>query len=652
MKGKKEFAARFLTWTIFIALAVAATEFVSTTCTGAVEGGRIAAVDSIRRGLTDPRELEAFVDGVIGAQMEAYGLVGAAAAAVKDGSLFFSKGYGYADLEMRKKVVPDSTLFRTGSVGKLLTWTAVMQLVEQKRLDLNVDVNEYLKSFQIPDTYPEPVTLFHLLTHTAGFETSEIGFFARNAGEMMPLGECLAEGIPTRVRPPGRLTAYSNYGTALAGYIVELVSGMRFERYVEERILKPLGMLRSTFRQPPPVDLATNMAVGYRYGDGAFRAEEFELVPMSPAGSMSATVVDMAKFMIAHLQNGRCGEVRILRDSTAREMHRRQSTNDSRVSGMTLGFMEMDWNGERIISHGGDTYLFHAVMILLPKRNEGFYVCYNSVDGGEAWGEMLSAFLEHYYAAPMPPVVRTSENFTRWAGRYTGNYLAAGDVHSTPEKLLNLFRATITVEATHDGFLRVGGVNEPSLWVEVEPLVFRNLYRDEYVFFREDSGRGITHMFFENKPVAAMIKLPWYEAPSFHFGLLVACMILFLSAVVTWPAGLAVAVGRRENRPVRAGRARFLAWCLSALNIFFLAVFGRLMMSPSTVYGVPAMAKVVLIIPLLTTVMTAGLIGYTVLAWRRRYWGDIGRIHYTLVTLASLAFIWFLHYWNLLGNRF
>jgi CubicO group peptidase (beta-lactamase class C family) len=200
------------------------------------ESNSNASLGSHQQGPTDPQELEAFIDGVMAAQMEAYHIPGATISVVKDGKLFFAKGYGYADSESRKPVIANETLYRIGSVSKLFTWTAVMQLAEQGKLDLNADVNTYLTDFKIPDTYPEPITLAHLMTHTAGFEDN-YRIDARSADDVKPLGEYLANNMPARVRPPGEFTAYSNHGTALAGYIVEEVSGVSFDDYIEKKYL-------------------------------------------------------------------------------------------------------------------------------------------------------------------------------------------------------------------------------------------------------------------------------------------------------------------------------------------------------------------------------------------------------------------------------
>ena len=241
-------------------------------------------------GSPDPQEVEAFFDEIIPQQLDEYYIPGAATAVVKDGELVFAEGYGFADLEQERPVVADRTLFRTGSVAKLFTWTAVMQLAEQGKLNLNTDVNDYLSGFRIPDTCPEPITLEHLMTHTAGFEDGSMGAMRPRPEALEPLGTFLARKVPARISPPGQVTAYSNYGTALAGHIVEQVSGLPFEQYVEQNILTPLGMDRTTFRQPVPASLVDELATGYVYSNGAFQPQPFEVYQIGPAGGASATV--------------------------------------------------------------------------------------------------------------------------------------------------------------------------------------------------------------------------------------------------------------------------------------------------------------------------------------------------------------------------
>jgi CubicO group peptidase (beta-lactamase class C family) len=234
-------------------------------------------------------DLEAFFDGALGLQLEERHIAGAVVAVTVGDKVVFQKGYGYADVDKRQRVDPETTMFRVGSITKTFTWTAVMQLVEQGKLDLNTDVNKYLKDFQVPATFSQPVTLKDCMTHTPGFEDSVIGLFAHKADAVKPLAQVLHEQFPTRVRPPGVLASYSNHATALSGLVVASVAGKSWEEYVEDAILKPLGMQHTLVRQPAKDKLPANMSKGYKWEGGRFKEVGFEYIADAPAGTMAAS---------------------------------------------------------------------------------------------------------------------------------------------------------------------------------------------------------------------------------------------------------------------------------------------------------------------------------------------------------------------------
>jgi CubicO group peptidase (beta-lactamase class C family) len=312
----------------------------------AQEGGR--SLDAASRpgevvkprpaNISDPADLEAFFDGVIELQRESKHIAGAVVAVVVGDKLVFAKGYGYADIEARRKVDPEKTLFRIASISKLFTWTAVMQQVEDGKLDLDADVNTYLKEVKIPATFPQPITLKHLLTHTPGFEDHVIGLFAHKPEEVGALQDVLRAQMPMRVRPPGVIASYSNHGTALAGYAVACVSGKPWEDTIEERILKPLGMDHTLVRQPPEDKLPPELSKGYKWEQGHFVAKGFEYIPAAPAGCISTTASDAALFMIAHLSDGQGKNGRILKTETARRMREPLFRHDPQTSAMCYGF--------------------------------------------------------------------------------------------------------------------------------------------------------------------------------------------------------------------------------------------------------------------------------------------------------------------------
>jgi len=602
------------------------------------------------RGLRNLAELEAFFDGIMAAQQEALHISGAAVAVAANGQVLFAKGYGYADFEKRKKVDPGSTLFRIGSVSKLFTWTAVMQLVEQGRLDLNADVNTYLGQFKVPETFPEPIALSHLLTHTPGFEDQVIGLFARTPDRLRPLGVLLADELPDRVRPAGRLAAYSNHGTALAGYIVQEVAGLPFEEYVEKNILQPLEMKHSTLRQPVPAALEPDLAVGYKYSRGDFRAQGFEYVPAFPAGSMSAPAIDMAHFMIAHLQRGIFGQSRILSEETAARMHSRLFSHAPQLSGILHGFYEMNRNGERIFGHGGDTIWFHTQLALFPEHGIGVFISYNCDTGSKARSDFMRAFINHYFPPAEAAQLKPAADFRRRAGMFTGAYASLRRSYTSLAKLAALVQ-TVRISVDSEDFLTISGPGQEAYrWVETEPLVFRDVKGQDTLVFRQDEDGKITHAFIGS--LQALEKLAFIDDPRFQYTWMGLSALILAAACVGWPIGY----WRRRGRftPGPASRAAHIwAWSAAALLVVFLAGLAVSLIDPMQVaFGVPQAIRILLALPLVSIPFVVVALALAVLSWIRGIWSAWRRAGYSLVVAAAIALLWWLRYWNLLGYYF
>lgn len=601
-------------------------------------------------GLTDRAELEAFIDGMMAAHFPSRHIPAATIAVVKDGALFFAKGYGFADREKRIPVDPATTLIRPGSISKLFTWTAVMQLVEQGKLDLDADVNSYLKTFKIPATFPEPITMRHLLTHTPGFEDQGLGLFARDPAELKPLRESLAAKIPARVRPAGSLSSYSNYGTALAGLIVEEVSGVPFAEFVEQNILRPLGMEHSTFREPLPAELAPDMAVGYQWKKGRFEPGKFELIGnYGPAGSLSATATDMAKFMIAHLQLGRLGETRILKEETARRMHSRLYGLDPRLPGMAHGFYEMEAHGVRGIGHGGDTMLFHSELLLLPEHNVGLFVSYGS--SGLPGYDLLPAFIGRYFAAPDPAPPEPPAGFEERTKRVAGVYRFTRHNYTSIEKAFAL-PSVVSVAAGPKGTITtsIQGFGEPWVWREVAPNYYGQIDGTMRLVFREAADGSITNMYFSLLPFMPCYRVAWYATPTVNYVLLGATLFLCISTLVSF-------CYHRKGRKQDPTLARWCARTAAAVSVMTICAVGGVVAviaaaSEELAYGLPKPLIAILGLVLLTTILTPILVALTGLAWRDRWWTTFRRIHVSAFALAAAGMVWFYAYWNLLGWQY
>ena len=632
----------------------------------AAPGKNASTAASRQEGPTDRAEMEAFLDEELGREMEKHHIAGAAVSVVKDGKLFFAKGYGSADLENKTPVDPEQTVFRIGSVGKLFTWTAVMQLAEQGKLDLDEDINAYL-DFRIPDTYPQPITLKDLMTHTSGFEDRLRGSVVSDPNDVVPTREWLISHMPARVRPPGDIAGYSNYNAMLAGYIVARVSGEPYHQYIQEHILNPLGMVHSTAQSPIPPDLRAHASVGYTYEDGAFHVfPDYTVQPAAlPSGAHQASVTDMARFMIAHLQNGRYGDantagVRILKKTTAQQMHSTLYTPDPRLLGTAYGFFDFSDNGQRTLGHVGYSPPMYSLLLLLPEQNLGVYVAYNSEGGGDLTNQHLGfqrAFFDHYYPAPAVESIQPPADFAERASRFEGMYSPTAGSYTTLDKVGKLFGA-VEISDPGNGTLLFTIAGSEWRFVEVEPLNFRQVDGPDGPFsmvFREDDQGRITHMFTDLTPMFAFEKLKWYGTPAFNMALLLGCVLMFLSMI---PVVLIRFIRNRrlssDRIPASRG-ARVAYWIIvgiSVLNLLFVVGTVKWGNQPNVLSGTSMIYKIVLGVGVLSAVLTVGALLYSVVAWKNSYWGIAARVHYTLVMVAAVAFVWFLNYWNLLGWRF
>jgi CubicO group peptidase (beta-lactamase class C family) len=597
-------------------------------------------------------DVEAFLDGLLPLQIQRDDIAGVTVSVVKDGKLLFAKGYGYADVAKKKPVSPQDTLFRPGSISKLFTWTSIMQLYEQGKLDLDRDVNEYL-DYKIPDAFGKTITLKNIMTHTPGFEEQIKDLFT--TGSSKPnLGQYLKTHIPARIYPPGTVPAYSNYATAVAGYIVERVSGQPFEEYVEEHILKPLKMIHSTFRQPLPTELAPLMSGGYRLGSGD--AEPFEVINPYPAGSLSSSATDMAQFMIAHLQDGQLGDARILKPETARLMHSRMFALDDNANAMCYGFYEESRNGQRIIGHGGDTIYFHSDLHLLLEQKVGFFVSYNSAGRGDSPGRLnlWEHFLDRYY--PHTPSAPTSATAKNDANAAAGTYILSRRSEHSFLKTASLL-SQFTVSPVADGDIEVpqltGANGKPKRWQAVAPMTFLERDGQDKLIFKPD----------QNGQMQMVLPYPFFvgqRAGRLQNGKLLLTVLgislaIMLLTLLLWPVAWFVRrhYGRRlELSPIEL-LLRLLVRIVFALDLIFVgALFGL------TIYGLSHLEvfsdrgatwfRIVQTIGIIGAAGTVVLLLNAVAAWiskNRRIWGKLSA---TIMLLACLGLLWFAFAGNLL----
>ncbi|ELY89160.1 beta-lactamase [Natrialba hulunbeirensis JCM 10989] len=489
----------------------------------------------------DPDAVESFVDSALDTALDEHDIVGASVAVVHGDEAILTKGYGVADADTEEPVAAADTRFRIGSVSKPVVWTAAMQLIEDGQLDPHEDVTTYLDSVSIPETYAEPITMAHLATHTAGFEERFQGTWVTDPDDVRDLATVLSDEQPARVRPPGEVVAYSNYGTALAAQVVADIAGTSFEQYARENVFDPLSMTQSSFVQPFPDEAASeNAATGYSALLGSPQEAPGLLLEFAPAGSMTATATDMAQFMHAQLGDGSLGadDSRVLESDAVSRLQEQWFTHHDELDGFTFGFIEgtIGPQAHRTLEHNGHIPgSFYSDLWLVPAADLGVFVTYNTDSGAVASGEFREAFAAEFLPetdAEDEPTPAEPDGPPARAGELEGTYRSVRVVETTMAKLPSTVQAaSADVHVDDNGFLVTEFGGGPDRWVEVEPLRFEAVEGDTQLAFGERDG-DVRYLFLDFQ---AFERQPWHESLSLHGGAAGATMLGMLSGAVGWP---------------------------------------------------------------------------------------------------------------------
>jgi CubicO group peptidase (beta-lactamase class C family) len=582
-------------------------------------------------------DLEPWLDGFLPYALQRADIAGAVVVVVKGGTVLLQKGYGHADAAAGRTVDPERTLFRPGSISKLFTWTAVMQLVEQHRIDLDRDVNSYI-DFRIPAFDGKPVTMRELMTHTAGFENAleEVVSIKPSHPE---LGDFLKHRMPQRIFPAGEMPAYSNYGAALAGYIVERVSGQPFALYAQQHILAPLGMTHSTFIQPPPDAFAPLLSHGYLAASG--EPGPFEMLAATPAGGLTASAADMANFMIAHLNDGEYDGHRILQSDTARAMHSTAYTSISpAINRMVLGFFQLDRNGHRIIGHDGDTRFFHSALSLFLDENVGLFISLNSAGrDSDTFGireKLFHEFTDRYFPGPgrtgeMSPAIAKAH-----AALMAGQYDGSRREDTTFVSFVNLL-SQVGITADDSGHLvtSMTGLNgEQKKFKEIAPFLWHEVGGKNLLAAKVKNGKVL--MWGEgDDPSGAYTPTPQWRNATWLMPLLKISILTLLLATIAWPVtalarhgyGVHLALKGEALQAFRWTRvavasqsvviAAWLAIILGMMATFYVTWLPYFVSSPMEKWILAAHLLSIVVFPL-ATLVTLWNVRVTFRAWNGR----------------------------------
>ncbi|WP_419262232.1 serine hydrolase domain-containing protein [Caulobacter sp. ErkDOM-C] len=610
-------------------------------------------------------ELEAFVDGLIRRSMIEDHIAGATIAVVQNGQVVLKKGYGVASLKERRAVDPDKTLFRIASISKTFTWIALMNEIEAGRMRLDGPVNLYLpEPLQVRGKDKGPVLLRHLMTHTPGFEDRALGqLFEQDWKRVRPLNEYLRQERPRRVREPGILPAYSNYGVALAGAAVANVTGKPFEQLVAEEIIFPAGMTHTTFRDarpwrddlPAPMSpqLAALRSEGFRWTPLGWREQAPEMTgQVAPAGGASSTAADMSRYMLLLLGNGVIDGKTLYSPRVAQAFRTPMYRPTPDAAGWNAGFQDIPLpGGRRGFGHNGATLWFHSNLVVVPDLNLGIFIAVNTDTGHELPSVAPSAIIERFYApAPAVPVVRP---LTSDAARiYQGDYLGTRRNYNGLEGFIGRLTQRAQVRVTPDGQLALLMNDKSTLWNATDkPGVFQAIDGPEVVAF-QTSGERATRFYPPGSGSA-------FERVGFPHGMGLFLWIVALStfAAVATLAGVFMRDRRETRQTPTQTRANLLQTTQAALWLVGLACVGVFAAGSSDIasvfYGWPsgwlvtasACALVASVLTVVTLVMAP-------VVWRggRRVdsWTTLRKLAFTYTALLYAVLGVLLMLWNIL----
>ncbi len=597
-------------------------------------------------------DLAAWLDGYVDSALQQSAIAGAVVSVVKDGQLLYSAGYGYADVDSEQAMDPASTLVRVGSTSKLFTWTAAMQLAEAGKLKLDQDVSAFL-DFPLPEGEGS-ISMLDLMNHRAGFEEGLREVLITDTDKLISNETYLKQHPRQRIFPSGEVVAYSNYGTALAGYVVERVAEQPFDDYIDQHILQPLGMDNSSFRQPLPEQLLNEMSGGYMTAKQD--PWHFEYVTTGPAGSLSATANDMAKFMLMHLQQGEYQGAQILQPQTARQMHSPSTTAPDGFARLAHGFFHTQVNGHTVMGHGGDTVVFHTDMNLLPDEGVGFFVSFNSRGEGDAvYGvrqRLFDDFMDRYFPNALPvedlPAVT---NDTEHAQAAAGYYRSSRRVETGFLKLLYLLQQ-VQLIANEDGTLSMS-TDPDKRFREVAPNVWREEGGSHSLYVSPVDG--VMTVVDSRNPVSVLHRSPSVLSAGFNQLVLLGAIAVLLLTVLAWPLswcyrrryGVQLAnVTGRSLLPVRlaaiVGLAYLFGWFMAFLPLLQnqLDAYGT---------GLDGLLRSLQIAALL--VIVAAVIGVWHLSavWRDSASSWSARLFAMLIAAALLGVVWLGYAGKLMG---
>lgn len=576
------------------------------------------------------KRLSEFVDTYFERKMKEDHVPGAVISIVKDGKIQLLKGYGFADLEKKTPVDPNQTVFRVGSLAKLFTATSMMQLYERGLLDLNKDIKEYIPELKLEYINHLPVTSHHLLTHTAGFY-EKLYAIGRDQKKQLPLSTAIQTYLPKLERVPGKEIQYSNHGMSLAGYMVERISKQTFEAYAKENIFKPLNMQSTSFY--PSDTIAERLAKSYSYADGNFIPIPYSHIHFIPSGALNSTAVDMSHFMIAHLQNGKFENERILTEKTSKFMHSQKFTSHEDFPGTAYGFFERFHNGLHLIEHNGGMDGFHSNFHLLPSENTGIFISANSDSGYSLIHEFIDEYLDFAYPSGKNTATKMSNPNPKEELQQVSGYYVPNEAFTNDPTMFLLNLKTFKITAMNDGELAYGSNGSTETFFETNPYLFTTKNGGQSLYFNKEHN-VIT---FNGAPSVAFHQMPAFYHPFVHIGIL-------LSFAMIYPIQLVFTLLSFLYRKLRK-RAYEFDWISSLVSVLFIVYFLFIISTPELfINEIPIWSYPLLSLPVIAlSLLCIRLVTRTM----KKQKSTIRFYLFSFITLLFNVYLFFWHFFNL-----
>lgn len=609
--------------------------------------------------VNNSQNLQRFTDDFFKKNMEKYSIPGAAIAIVKDGKEVFKKGYGYSNIEGKISVDPDKTVFPAASVSKMFTATAIMQLYEEGKIDLNENIDNYIKPYKVINPYKEPVTCSNLLTHSSGVdEASELNVGTRDEKSIKSQEYYFDNHTPRVVREPNTVSRYSNQGYNLLGYVIEKVSGISYEEYVKKNILEPLKMDKSLVR------LKNNNTVKcYGYGGigGNYTESPLDYQYTSGSSGINATVKDMENFMIAHLNNGEFQGNKILNEKTSIIMKNKQFSNNNSLPGMGYGFIRSNRNGQEILKHEGALIAGSTTtLFLMPKEGLGIYIATNSLNPLPFNFE--EEFLNEFYPTTNNKFNEIKKNPSKDFSKYEGTYRSYdGIAKSNIMKIFSLMMPDMDMRITDnkDGTLTLkeytlAKEKISTTIIEKEDGKFaRADGRGDFAFKINDNGK-VTYAFNDVSELS-FEKISFFDEANFNISICAIAMIMFIiniiGTIVLFIRRKFKQTGCKSCRGIKLIRTANLA--ISAFNV--VGILGATIMAMTMISNNDFTFAWLLYTFLGFLIVGAGLsiCGLIILIydWVKKRGKKAEKSYFTIITIVNFIFIWFIYYFNFLGVK-